>query len=104
PGDHVVILLGGHGSQVPEDPNRSDNYKADGMNEAFMPRDVKDWNGRSHRVTNSIVDHELRDWLKAIRQKGANLWVVTHPWPPGARPTACSPTRSVMSFRNPKTP
>lgn len=76
PGDRVVILVGGHGSQQPEDPRRQDNYKADGMNEVFMPRDIKGWDGAQHRVTNAVVDYELRDWLKAIRAKGASLWVM----------------------------
>ena len=75
-GDKVVVLLSGHGSRQPDskadDPER---FEPDGLEEIFVPADAGEWDGKG-RVRNAIVDHELRDWLKAIRGNGASVWVI----------------------------
>src|SRR5262245_59571847 len=44
PGDQVVILLSGHGSQQPEsDPPDPVHPEADGLDETFLPADVGPW-------------------------------------------------------------
>lgn len=80
PGDQVVIALAGHGSQEPntrpDDPTR---FKPDGLEQIFLPADVPSadqWEGASGKVKNAIADYEFRDWLRAIRQKGASVWVI----------------------------
>lgn len=77
PGDSVVILLAGHGSQQPQrnvtDP---DDYEANGLDQIFLPCDVGTWDGTTGAVPNAIVDRELRGWLKAIRERGGRLLVV----------------------------
>lgn len=74
PDDQVVILMAGHGSQQPadEDPN---DLEPDGLDEIFLPADVKAWDGSQGRVPNSITDDDLREWLAAIRNKGAFVWI-----------------------------
>jgi hypothetical protein len=80
-GDKVVVLLSGHGSRQPDskadDPER---FEPDGLEEIFLPADtgdyVKEQRDGQYRVGNAIVDHELRDWLKAIRANGATIWVI----------------------------
>lgn len=77
PGDKVVIFLAGHGSQQPaENPNDPDYPEPDGLDEIFLPADVKGWDGDKKRVVNAIRDKELARWLKAIRARGATLVVI----------------------------
>ncbi len=73
PGDQVVILLGGHGSRQPANDETND-LEPDGLDEIFLPADVKGWNGSAGRVEGAIVDDELRTWLSAIRERGAFVW------------------------------
>jgi hypothetical protein len=71
----VVILLAGHGSQQPDSrPDDPERFEPDGKEEIFLPADCGKWDGAG--VKNAIVDYEFRDWLKAIRQKEASLWVI----------------------------
>ena len=74
-GDQVVVLLSGHGSQQPA-ADTPDNVEPDGLDELFLPADVKGWTGRKGGVANAVVDNELRAWLEAITAKGALLWVL----------------------------
>ncbi len=78
PGDRVVILLGGHGSQQPEQNPPDFNYpKPDGRDQIFLPADIGVWDGDvQHKVAKSIPDYELRKWTKAITSTGASLWLV----------------------------
>ncbi len=77
-GDRVIILLGGHGSQQPEQDPPDLNYpKPDGRDQIFLPADIGVWDGDvQHKVVNSIPDYELRKWTKAITGTGASLWLV----------------------------
>ena len=75
PGDEVVILMAGHGSQQPADPD-PDNYEPDGLDETFLPADVGAWDGRVGKVANAIADDDIRAWLREIRTKGAFVWIL----------------------------
>jgi Caspase domain len=77
PGDQVVILMAGHGSQQPQkQPVAPEDFEADGLDELFLPRDVGRWDGAKGMVVNAIVDKELRDWLKPFAQKNVSVWVI----------------------------
>ena len=77
PGDQIVILLGGHGSQQPDQfPPDPDDPEPDGLDETFLPCDVGAWDKQKQVVTNAIIDDELRAWTKKILAKGASLFVI----------------------------
>jgi hypothetical protein len=73
PGDQIVILLAGHGSQQ---PTETCELEPDGLDEIFLPEDVGMWNKVSKRVENAILDKEIHQWLAAIRNTGAFIWVL----------------------------
>ena len=59
-GDQVFILLSGHGSQDLDDADdASDDYEPDGLDEVFLPRDVKGWNEKENLVEGAIRDDQL---------------------------------------------
>ena len=68
-GDHIFVLMAGHGSQQPanDDP---DDPEPDGMDEIFLPADAAGWNGEAGRVENAIVDDDIRRWLGASADQG----------------------------------
>src|SRR5687768_13131276 len=74
-GDHVVVLLAGHASQQPADPDPTDE-EPDGLDEIFLPADATGWDRASSRVANAIVDDEIRQWIGAIRNTGAVVWLI----------------------------
>jgi hypothetical protein len=71
-GDRVIVYFAGHGSQQP-DTNRDE---IDGLDEIFLPADAKGWNGKKGEVENSITDDELGAKLRAIRARGARVWLL----------------------------
>jgi hypothetical protein len=76
-GDLIAILLSGHGSQQPDQqPPDPDDPEPDGLDEIFLPRDIGTWDGPRATVANAIIDDELGAWLKAIRDKGAMIWLI----------------------------
>jgi hypothetical protein len=76
PGDQAVIVMGGHGSQQPDDdPQNPDDPEPDGLDELFLPADIRGWEQAQQRVSGAIVDDELRRWLAAIRDRGAFVWI-----------------------------
>ena len=77
PGDQIFILMAGHGSQQPVDPNDHDpeNFEPDGLDEIFLPADVTP-STDAQPVANSITDNQIRAWLTAIRRKGATIFIV----------------------------
>ncbi len=75
--ESVVILLGGHGSQQPNnDPDNPDDQESDGLDEIFLPCDVGKWNGSTGTIENAIVDDEFRVWLGAITSREASVWLI----------------------------
>ena len=76
PGDQVVIVLCGHGSQVPcpKTPKISSPVEADGLDEVFLPADVRSWTPEG--IENGILDDEIGLWLERFQHKGVHVWVV----------------------------
>ena len=76
-GDQVVVLLSGHGARQPEPiPPDAEYPEPDGIDEIFLPADVRAWKGFPERVPNAIVDNEIGAWLRAIAAKRAYVWVI----------------------------
>lgn len=79
PGTHIVILLAGHGVQVPipasqKDPLDPKNPEPDGMDEVFLPADVQAWS--QDTLKNAIRDDQIADWLQQLEDKGATVWII----------------------------
>ena len=75
-GEPVVVFLAGHGSQQPDVKPSPDDPEPDGLDELFLPADVKAWDGRIGQVPNAIIDDELRTWLSAIEQRHCAVTVI----------------------------
>ena len=75
-GEQVLIFLAGHGSQQPDLNPSADDPEPDGLDEIFLPADVKGWDGSTGQVPNAIVDDEFRVWLAAIEQRQAAVTVI----------------------------
>ena len=79
PGDQVVILLAGHGSQQPgPDPDNPGDGETLRMRKIFLPADVGKWDSGKNTVTNAIADDDFHQWLSGIRKSGAFLWVIVN--------------------------
>lgn len=75
--DQVVIFLSGHGDRQPEsDPPHPQFPEPDGIDEIFLPADVRIGEGSPMRAPNAIVDDEIGDWLRAITAKKAYVWII----------------------------
>src|SRR5262249_9911713 len=79
PESRVVIVLSGHGIQVPIPPSQTNpldpkNYEPDGMDEVFLPADVGDWTVEG--LKNAILDDQVGAWLDQLRAKGAHVLIV----------------------------
>ena len=75
-GEQVLIFLAGHGSQQPDLNPSADDPEPDGLDEIFLPADVKAWDGGVGQVPNAIVDDEFRAWLLEIQQRRAVVTVI----------------------------
>jgi len=75
-GDQVVIVLSGHGTQVPspKTPKISSPVEVDGFDEVFLPADVRSWTLEG--IENGILDDEIGRWLERFQHKGVHVWVV----------------------------
>jgi hypothetical protein len=75
----IVILLAGHGTQVPipegQDPLDKKNYEPDGLDEAFVPADAGPGGG-PRGWHNLLLDDQIGQWLDAFRAKGAAVWIL----------------------------
>lgn len=74
-GDQVCILLSGHGSQQPANPD-PDDPEPDGLDEIFLPADAGEWDEKTQTVVNAIVDDEVKVWVEAILDQQASVWIV----------------------------
>lgn len=79
PDAQIVILLSGHGSQVPVSAAQKSlldpaNREPDGFDEVFLPSDFKNWDRGA--VRNSISDNQLSAWLDKMSDKGASVWLI----------------------------
>ncbi len=72
PGERVVVYLAGHGSQqrVQRDKGLEE---PDGLDEIFLPADVRQAKQELGYVPNSLRDDELGAALRAIRDAGAEV-------------------------------
>ena len=75
PGDAVMILFSGHGSQQPANPNPS-NIEPDGLDELFLPADTAKWDEAKKTIEGAIIDDEVGQWVTEIREKGAFVWII----------------------------
>lgn len=73
PGDFVYLHFSGHGSRAPA---LKDKSETDGLDELFLPRDVRKWNDSIGRVENALIDDELGKMIADIRNRGAFVWAV----------------------------
>ncbi len=73
----VVIVLSGHGSQLPipetQDPLDKSNPEPDGLDEVFLPADLTFKGPNAWQV---IKDDDIGRWLDRLRDKGAHVWIV----------------------------
>lgn len=67
-GDWVLLYFSGHGAQVPA--------PGGGVDEVFLARDARAWNGREASLQGAVRDKELHQALQRIRAQGANVWAV----------------------------
>lgn len=75
-GDYVFVFLAGHGSQQPAVIDASASSEPDGMDEVFLPYDVKPWDDQNRRLPNALLDNEIGSLLATLRNKGAFVWMV----------------------------
>src|SRR5207249_569552 len=79
PNTQIVILLSGHGTQIPipesqTDPLDPKNPEPDGLDEVFLPSDAELWdNGTMKRI---VKDDHLGEWLDQMRDRGADVWLL----------------------------
>ncbi|MDP1563459.1 MAG: caspase family protein, partial [Pirellulaceae bacterium] len=76
PNDQVLILLAGHGCQVPNN-NPEEDHEPDGLDEAFVPADVSAWDAKNPpRPNELILDDEIGAWTDRMSQAGARVFLV----------------------------
>lgn len=68
-GDSVLFYFSGHGAQMPD----ASGDEGGGMDEIFLPRDAKGWNGAAGKVENAIVDDEFALLTEAAAARGVSL-------------------------------
>jgi hypothetical protein len=75
--EQVVILLSGHGTQQPQrqppDPN---DPEPDGLDEVFLASDANYYDRAKKTIPGGIVDNDLGDWVRKIRDQGARVWII----------------------------
>lgn len=73
-GDLVVLYLSGHGTRQADDGED----EIDGFDEVFLPSDASVDSGEkgSKRLINALIDDDLGKAVDAIRQKGADVWLI----------------------------
>lgn len=72
-GDFVFLQLSGHGTQQPAvDPSS----EPDGMDEVFLPSDIRQWTDPKKGIPSALADNEIGTALDALREKGAFVWIV----------------------------
>lgn len=79
PGDRVFFYLAGHGSQQPQTAIQAERpTEADGLDEVFLPSDVRQWDGVGTRaaIPNALLDDEIGEWMDALVDAGATVWGV----------------------------
>ena len=78
-GDRIVFYLSGHGSQQPQPREHGQRpTETDGLDEVFLPSDVRQWDGQGSRaeIPNALLDDEIGEWIDALVDRGAIVWAV----------------------------
>ncbi len=69
--------MSGHGTQVPAtDPTAADDFEPDGLDEVFLCADTGPYDVQHNKLPGSIVDAELGGWVRRIRDRGAQVWII----------------------------
>lgn len=75
PGDFALIYFAGHGTQQPV--RRADPlHEPDGLDEVLLPADVERFQADRGGIPGAILDDELGAAAQAIRDKGAQVWLI----------------------------
>lgn len=75
PGDFVLIYFAGHGTQQPV--RRADPlHEPDGLDEVLLPADAERFEASKGGIPGAILDDELGEAARAIRDKGAQVWLI----------------------------
>lgn len=72
PGDLAIVTLSGHGTRQADD----NGDETDGLDEVFLPADVGRAEAGARGIPNALVDDEIGAAVLAIRQTGADVWLV----------------------------
>ncbi len=98
PGDQVVILFSGHGSQLPDnDPENPDDPEPDGLDEILCPADMKaEFDYETYSIPNALRDDQMREWLGAIRANGASVVVIIDACHSGSAVRGNQVTRQIL--------
>jgi hypothetical protein len=80
PGDQVVILMAGHGVEVPipetrQEPLNPLNPKLDGTDKVFLAADAETWNDVDG-LKGGILDDQIGRWLDRLAEKGVAVWII----------------------------
>lgn len=68
-GDTLIFYFSGHGAQAPD----QDGDEGGGLDEIFLPRDAKGWNGAIGEVENAIRDDDFGALAQKAAAKGVKL-------------------------------
>ncbi len=71
-GDLTIITLSGHGTRQPDD----NGDETDGLDEVFLPADTARAEPGARFIPNALIDDEIGAAVLAIRQTGADVWLV----------------------------
>ncbi|MFC4669831.1 caspase domain-containing protein [Seohaeicola nanhaiensis] len=72
PGDLVFISMSGHGTRQPD----QDGDETDGLDEVFLPADTGRAEPGAGLIPNALVDDDIGRMVRAIRETGADVWLV----------------------------
>ena len=72
---NIIIFLSGHGTRVPSKED-VEEFEPDGMDEAFLPSDLGEWDPLSKSMPNAILDDDINRYVEKILATGAFVWFV----------------------------
>ncbi len=72
PGDLAIVHISGHGTQQPD----TDGDEPDGYDEVLLPSDTRRAAPGERTIPNAITDDEIGRAIDAIRDRGADVWLI----------------------------
>ncbi|MEM7565688.1 MAG: caspase family protein [Pseudomonadota bacterium] len=72
PGDLAIVHISGHGTQQPD----LDGDEPDGYDEVLLPSDARRAAPGERSIPNAITDDEIGRAIDAIRETGADVWLI----------------------------